>query len=42
MVRYNFEQAWPSKWTGPDVKSDDGSVVIEQLEIQYESMERVK
>ena len=41
MVRYNFEQAWPSKWTGPDVKSDDASVVIEQLEIQYESMERV-
>ncbi len=41
-LRYNFERAWPSKWTGPDVKSDDASVVIETLEIQYESMERVK
>jgi len=40
-ARYNFEQAWPSKWTGPDVKADDSSVVIETLEIQYESMERV-
>ena len=42
VARYNFERAWPSKWTGPDVKSDDASVVIETLEIQYESMERVK
>lgn len=41
MIRYNFEQAWPSKWTGPDVKADDASVVIETLEIQYEFMERV-
>ena len=41
MVRYNFEQAWPSKWTGPDVKADDSAVVIETLEIQYEYMERV-
>ena len=42
MIRYNFEQAWPSKWTGPDVKADDAAVVIEQLDIQYEFMERVK
>ena len=41
-IRYNFEEAWPSKWTGPDVKADDASVVIETLEIQYEFMERVK
>ena len=41
MVRYNFEQAWPSKWSGPDVKSDDAAVVIETLEIQYEYMERI-
>ena len=40
-ARYNFEAAWPSKWTGPDVKADDSSVVIETLEIQYEFMERV-
>ncbi len=40
-ARYNFESAWPSKWSGPDVKSDDASVVIETLEIQYEFMERV-
>jgi phage tail-like protein len=40
-VRYNFEAAWPSKWSGPDVKADDSAVVIETLEIQYEFMERV-
>ncbi len=40
-LRYNFEAAWPSKWSGPDVKADDSSVVIETLEIQYEFMERV-
>ena len=42
VVRYNFEACWPSKWTGPDVKADDGTVVIETLEIQYENMDRVK
>ncbi len=42
VARYNFEQCWPSKWSGPDVKADDAAVVIEQLEIQYEFMERVK
>jgi phage tail-like protein len=41
VVRYNFEKCWPSKWTGPDVKADDSSAVIETLEIQYEFMERV-
>ena len=41
VVRYDFSECWPSKWTGPDVKSDDSSVVIETLEIQYENMDRV-
>ena len=40
-VRYNFEEAWVSKWTGPAVKSDDASVAVEEIEIQYEFMERV-
>ncbi len=40
-ARYNFTDAWPSKWTGPAVKADDNSVVIESIEIQIESLERV-
>ncbi len=38
---YNFEDAWPSKWTGPAVKADDNSVIVESIEIQIESLERV-
>ncbi len=40
-ARYNFTQAWPSKWTGPAMKSDDNSVAVESIEIQVESLERV-
>ncbi len=40
-ARYNFTSAWPSKWTGPSVKADDTSVVVESIEIQIESLERV-
>ncbi len=40
--RYNFSDAWPSKWTGPAAKADDTSVAVEEIEIQYESLERVK
>ena len=40
VARYNFEQAWPSKWTGPALKADDNSVVVESIEIQVESLIR--
>ena len=39
--RYNFEGAWPSKWTGPAAKAGDTAVAVEEIEIQYESLERV-
>lgn len=42
VARYNFTNAWPSKWTGPAASADDASVVFEEIEIQIESMERVK
>ncbi len=40
-LRYNLMGAWPSKWSGPAVKSDDESVAVEELVIQYEDLQRV-
>ncbi len=39
--RYNFFDAWPSKWTGPAGNAGDTAVAVEEIEIQYESLERV-
>lgn len=42
VARWNFERAWPSKISGPSVKSDDNSVVVEELTITHEYITRVK
>lgn len=42
VARYDFTEAWPSKWTGPAASADDNNIAVEELEIQYESLERVK
>lgn len=39
-VRYNFENAWPAKFTGPDLKAGDNSVAMESLEIAHEGVRR--
>jgi phage tail-like protein len=41
-VRWNFFNAWPTKWTGPDFNAKGNDVAIEQLEIAHEGVERVK
>ncbi|HEY9617777.1 MAG TPA: phage tail protein [Microcoleaceae cyanobacterium] len=33
--RWNFSQAYPVKWTGPDFKADGNSVAIESLELAH-------
>ena len=33
--RWNFSQAYPVKWTGPDFKADGNSVAIETLELAH-------
>jgi phage tail-like protein len=39
-VRWNLLNAWPSKWTGPDLKASDGSALaIETLEFVCEGVE---
>ena len=40
VARWNFENAWPVKVTGPSVKSDDNSVGVEEVTIAHEYIAR--
>jgi len=40
--RWNFENAWPSKWSASDLDSGSDSVVIEEVTLAVEHMERKK
>jgi len=37
-LRWNFRNAWPSKWTGPTLNATSNEVAIESLEIVHEEM----
>jgi len=39
-VRWNFLNAWPSKWTGPALNAANSAVAIESLEITHEELSR--
>ena len=39
-VRWNFFQAWPTKWTGPTFNAEGNDVAIETLELAHEGIER--
>ncbi len=39
-VRWNLREAWPCKWTGPDMKATSDEVAIESIEICHEGLER--
>ena len=39
--RWNFERAWPTKVSGPALKSDSNEIGIEELVITHERLERV-
>ncbi len=39
-VRWNFFEAWPSKWDGPDFNAKGNDVAIETLELATERIER--
>ena len=39
-IRWNFTNAWPSKWTGPSFNATSIAVVIETLEITHEELTR--
>jgi phage tail-like protein len=41
VARWNFQNAWPVKVTGPSVKADGNEIGIEELTIAHEYIERV-
>ena len=40
MVRWNFVEGWPTKWTGPSFNATGNEVAIETLEIAHEGLEK--
>lgn len=40
VVRWNLINAWPSKYTGPDLKANANEVAIEAIELAHEGLER--
>jgi phage tail-like protein len=41
VARWNFEKAWPSKISGPSVKSDSNEIGVEEITIVHEYIARV-
>ena len=39
-LRWNFTNAWPSKWSGPAFNSTGNAVAVETLEITHEELSR--
>jgi phage tail-like protein len=39
-LRWNFTNAWPSKWTGPAFNSTGNAIAVETLEITHEELTR--
>lgn len=39
-IRWNFSEAWPTKWTGPALNSTSNAVAVEALEITHEELKR--
>jgi phage tail-like protein len=41
VARWNFERAWPSKYTGPSLNAEASDMAIESLELVHEGLQRV-
>jgi phage tail-like protein len=39
-IRWNFTNAWPSKWTGPAFDASTTAVAVESLELTIEEVAR--
>src|ERR1700741_2474152 len=39
-LRWNFFNAWPSKWTGPALNATSSAVAVETLEITHEEIKK--
>lgn len=42
VARWNFENAWPSKVTGPSPKADSNEIGVEELTVEHEYITRVQ
>jgi len=40
VVWWNFKEAFPVKWIGPDLRADSGSVAFESVEIAHRGLSR--
>lgn len=40
VARWNFTDAWPSRWTGPALNATGNEVAIESIEITHEGVTR--
>ena len=38
VISWKLSKAFPTKWAGPNLKSDDSSIAIETLELAYQSL----
>lgn len=41
VAQWDFENAWPTKWDGPDFNAEGTDVAIETLELAHEGVKRV-
>lgn len=39
-LRWNFKEAWPTKWTAPSFNATGNEVAIETIEIAHEGVEK--
>jgi phage tail-like protein len=42
VARWNFYNAYPVKWTGPNLNASSGDIAMETIELSVERMELVK
>lgn len=40
VLRWNFFNAWPSKWTGPAFNSTSSAIAVETLELTHEEVKK--
>jgi phage tail-like protein len=38
VMRWNFTQGWPCKWTGPSLNAKNNEIAIDTLEIAHEGL----
>jgi phage tail-like protein len=41
-ARWNFVEAWPTKYDGPDLNAEGNDIAIETVELAHEGIERVR